>query len=196
MRLNKSLFLFLGLFLATQVTAVASDDYPESSKKQLAVAEHVLEARLRYCDQFKALRADYYDFWLQSQPLEVRKKILWDLLLAAEDRCYGQQRNAYSDALIRHAAITGERAKLNDWIISYFSRPLTRKVNVDIPVAEYKKQLARLSQLPAYYMPFDLMHVVKLVAPYQEWLIDDAVRRAWTPDPEIKGFIINQLHIE
>lgn len=169
-----------------------------SPAEQLTTAEISFENRLDFCRKFKRLTAEYFDLWLQAQSFELRRILLSDLGMLANDRCYGEQRNAYSNALIRHAAITGDKTKVNEWIAFFFDKPYfdqsyQGKKSLKLPKSEYLKQLDRLSQLPAYYMPFDMVKAVEAIAPLDDWLIEDIAEPAYGHNPDITGLAVPHI---
>jgi hypothetical protein len=187
----------LPLIIILQFPAFAgSGDTPMQTQLQ---AKAVLEHRLRFCRQFEKREinpSEWFDLWLQSQPIEVRRKVLWNLHLQANERCYGAERDAYSIALIKYTAITGDRTLLDDWISFYDDPGLKRDIQLPFPETEYNKQLNRLSQLPAFYMPFNAGSAVDAIIPDQEWLLGQTVQQTFQRTPYIKGLIINGLHIQ
>lgn len=186
-------FFIVGAFFCAVLRAEVHDTSFTTSADQLAAAEASFENRLSFCRKFRHIKAEYYDLWLQSQPFELRRFLLKDLRLLADERCYGTQRNAYSNALIRDAAITGDNTKLNEWIVLYFDKPQMGKVLLQLPKSEYLKQLDRLSQLPAYYMPFDIVSAVKAVAPLSDWAIEDIAEPAYGRNPNLTGLTIPHI---
>jgi len=189
---------FLSALLIIASPLLANTQQADSPTAVRLRAEATLEHRLRFCRQFEKHQlneVNWFDFWLQSQPVDVRKKALLDLYTKANERCYGAERDAYSIALIKYAAITGDKTLLDEWIC-FYSEPSTRDIQLSIPEAEYEQQLERLSQLPAFYMPFAPLTALDAIAPDQELMLDYAVRQAFERNPYIEGLIINGLHIQ
>lgn len=192
MRFVNLLFTLLVITSTRQAYANPVDDLEAAQLR----AREVLEHRLNVCDQFRKIEANWFDFWLQSQSVEVRKKAIWDLYRRANERCYGAERDAYSIALIKYTAITGDRTLLDEWILFYDDPGLKRDIQLPIPEIEYEKQLERLTLLPAFYMPFDTISSRDAIAPDQEWLLYQTVRQTFQRTPYLKGLIINGLHIQ
>ncbi|WP_306331994.1 hypothetical protein [Vibrio injensis] len=146
--------LLIGLFYSN-VSLASLIESKKDLQHNLAYKYQALDKKIKECATLKSRPVTISDPWLKSLPEQTQKIILFELYKKAQKRCSRQEEVEYIVASVE-LAIIGEKQPLNEYINlrQYdFIDPEGMKIIEKLD----QKEIKRISELPEYQYPFNLL---------------------------------------
>jgi hypothetical protein len=188
MRFNMKSALFIALSLNLS-SSLAASPIATRLNKEATVARVALERQYGVCQSAKDREINFFDFWLQAQSRQVKLRMIWELHQLAFNHCIQRESEKYTLAVVRLAAVTKDKSKLEEWLDMWPENDPDSNLKITMPMAIYTPHLQRLSASAAFRLPFDLMAASTAIIPNEQDIVDTTVSKVMVHQPYIKGLI-------
>lgn len=167
----------------------ASLPHIEKLNREATLARQGLEHQYGLCRALRDREVNYFDFWLQAQPREVKVKMLRELSEIAFNNCIKPQSDAYTLMVVRLAAISKDKSRLEEWLDLYPEDNRDDFTQTAIPEYVFEQQLQRLSQSPTFHFPFNAVDAYNAIIYDNERLLMETLSETVITEPYIQGLI-------
>jgi hypothetical protein len=188
MRFKKRTVLWLACCLYIS-PVFAGLSHIEKLNREATLARQVLEHQYGLCRALRDREVNYFDFWLQAQRREVKVKMLRELSEIAFNNCIKPQSDAYTLIVVRLAAISKDKSKLEEWLDLYPEDNRDDFTQTAIPEYVFEQQLQRLSQSPTFHFPFNPMDASNTIIHGDEKKLMETLSETVIRQPYIQGLI-------
>lgn len=158
-------------------------------QNEATAARQQLEHQYGLCRALRDREVNYFDFWLQAQRREVKVKMLRELSEIAFNNCIKQQSDAYTIMVVRLAAISKDKSKLEEWLDLYPEENPDDFTQTAIPEYVFEQQLQRLSQSPTFHFPFNAVDAYNAIIYDNERILMETLSETVIRQPYIQGLI-------
>ena len=188
MRFKKRTVLWLacGLYISPVFAGLS---HIEKLNREATLARQVLEHQYGLCRALRDREVNYFDFWLQAQRREVKVKMLRELSEIAFNNCIKPQSDAYTLMVVRLAAISKDKSKLEEWLDLYPEENPDNFTQTAIPAYDFEQQLQRLSQSPTFHFPFNAADAYNAIIYDNERILLETLSETVIREPYIQGLI-------
>ena len=180
------LWLACGLYISPVFGGLS---HIEKLTQETTTARQVLEHQYGLCRALRDREVNYFDFWLQAQRREVQVKMLRELSEIAFNNCIKPHSDAYTLMVVRLAAVSKDKSKLEEWLDLYPEDNPDDFTQTAIPAYVFEQQLQRLSQSPTFHFPFNAVDAYNAIIYDNERILIETLSEAVIRQPYIQGLI-------